>query len=166
MAHSDTALPEHLTEKKYAYPGGTLHLAPLAWYGAGLTFIWLIYYQGGLQAFRTAQGLGLISFGIFLGFVGIVSDWAFRSHVGQIAVTQNGLICSLPWRRRRKFRWEDIRQVRRSSRGLHPEIYAWEIYGPASSDRVIFTWELKGHKELLRTIQQRATHCEHFDSIE
>ena len=152
----------------YAYPGGTLHLAPWAWLVVALTFLWLIWYHGGPGAFQNPRHF-LILLGLFVilpTFLASWLEWLQKDQAGRIMVSELGLTCTLPWRRQRQLRWEDIREVRCIARQLHPNFSFWEIRGPTPKDRITFSWQLKGYKGLLRTIQNRATRCEHFDSID
>lgn len=151
--------------KTYAYPGGTFHLSPWGAYLAGLTWLWLYYqYAGGLKAFASLRGSVWIGFSLVWFSAGLATEWAVRDQPGRIDVDAKGLTCTLPWGRRRHLRWEDLREVRCTSRRWHPSISFWEVRGLTPQDRITFTWELKGHQELLRTIGQYAPHLARFDA--
>ena len=151
---------------EYSYPGGTLHLATWAFCVAGVVLILLVIREGGLEILLTTKGLGWFVFGFFGIATGVLGEFTLRNRPGTMVVTQDGLDCSLPWGRRRFFRWAEIREVRCTERRFHHDIAFWVIQGTERSQRVEFHWELKDYKDLLRTIQQRATNCQRFDPID
>ena len=154
--------------KTYSYPGGTIHLAPWAWWLFGLTCVLLINFVGGPRAFKSGiQFLILVAlFVIVPFFLGVSWEWNFRNQPGRIIVDKTGLTCILPWDRQRYFKWEDIREVRCIARRLHRDFSFWEVQGLTLKDRILITWELKDYKDLLRTIKEHATHCQRFDEIQ
>lgn len=152
--------------QSYGYPGGTLHLVPWVDVFAGLTLIWLVYFVGGASAIRTAHGIFFCGFGFFWIFLGVYWEWTLRNQPGRITVDKDGLTCTLPWKRQRSFRWDEIREVRCLGRRFHPGVSFWEIQGVTPQENIVITWELKGFEELLRSIRARATNCQRFDPID
>lgn len=164
---SDThKVPHENLPHLYTYPEGVLRIIAWSWYLAGVVLIWLVYYVGGSDAFKTKQGLGIVVFGLLLILSGILNEWGFRNQPGRIKVVEDGLICTFSWGRQRHLHWDDIREVRRGA-SIDPKLYgAWGIFGLIPKDRILITSGLKGHKDLLRTIKAHATHCERFDPID
>jgi hypothetical protein len=107
-----------------------------------------------------------VAFGLFGVGTGVLGEVTLRNRIGSIRVREDGLACTLPLGRRRFFRWDEIQEVRCAERRFHREIAFWIIQGRNRSQWVGFHWELKGYKDLLRTIQQRATSCQRFDPID
>lgn len=162
---SSSASSSHIIPAIYTYPGGTLHLAPLAAYSAGLILVWLNYaYGGGLQSFATPRGWFWIGFASLWLLAGVSMEWSWRNQVGRISVNADGLNCTLPWGRRRHLRWGDIREVRCVTRRFEPSVSFWEIRGASLRDRITFSWELKGYQEILRTIHHCAPNLQRFDA--
>ncbi len=151
-------------QESYSYPGGTLHLVPWADLFAGLTLIWLIYFVGGPSILRTKHGLFFLCFGLIWILSGFYWEWTERNLPGCIILNDVGLTCTLPWGRQRHFRWDEIWEVRCIARRFHRDISFWEIRGTNPHDKVVISWELKGYKNLLRTIQLHATHLQRFDA--
>lgn len=161
--HSHGSSPSSL--KVYSYPGGTLHLAPWAAIFVGLIWIWLTCLTHGYSGIWSQRGLVLMGFGFLIISVGVYTEWSFRNHPGSIIVDEKGLTFTLPWKRQRRFLWHEIRGVRCLARRFNQDISFWEIQGPTPKDRIVITWELKGYKEFLQIIKERATNCQHFDEI-
>ena len=166
MASETNSSTTQIPSTVYAYPGGTLHLAPWAAYLAGIALLWLNYaYGGGPQSFTTPRGWFWIGFALFCFFNGGYWEWSMRNQPGRIVVGVQGLTCTLPWGRQRFLGWEDIREVRCIARfAFDPSISTWEIHGSTREEWVRFNAELKGYKKLLGAVRVRAPQIERFDA--
>ena len=160
------AAPQHQDlPQYYKYPGGTLHLAPLAFYCTGVGLLALVYWAGGLSIFSTLKGLFWVAFGLCFVLLGIIFEIIYRDQPGEIYVTKEGICCTLPWRRKKYVKWDEIREIRRGG-SFNPKYTAWGIINSNPQSRIVITSELKGYKDLLQTIKAHATCCERFDPID
>ncbi len=92
-------------------------------------------------------------------------EWISRNQPGRIQIDEQGIHCTLPWKRQRFLQWDDVREVRCIARQLHHDFSFWEIRGRTPSERVSISWQLKGYQDLLWTVKRYAIHCERFDDI-
>ncbi len=157
MRHDDETLA---LQKTFTYPGDTLHVAPWVMIVTGLMLLSLSYFLNGLDP---KQQMLFLAFGVFWFLVGGYIEWSLRDRIGVIEVNGRGIKCVLPWRRHRLFQWSEIHEVRCTARQFKRQYSFWEIVGKNPKDRMTFSWELKGYKQLLWLIRQHAPHLQRFD---
>ena len=158
--------PPDRSQQVYAYLCGTVHLVPWAWMLVGVGWMWLTHFTHGADTLRLQHGRILLLFGLGFILLGGYIEWTQRNEPGRVVIDAGGLRCTLPWGRHRHWRWDEIREVRCITRRFHRDFAFWEIRGPQPEDRLNISWQLTGYKDLLRTIQSRATRCERFDAID
>jgi len=117
----------------------------------------------GWSVFKTQRGLLLAGLGCFWIGIGFFLEWTIRNQIGSIHVDNRGLRCFLPWGRQRYLLWNEIREVRCTTRRFYREFSFWEIRGVTPEQRVTFTWQLKRYKQLLWLIRQHAPQLQRFD---
>lgn len=159
----------HAASHYHVYLGGTTHLVPWALLVFAVVTTWLLfaYYGGPGNVSSTGQFWGLAAFLVLLPIVTAISwEWSLRDTPGWLKVDDEGLHCRLPWRRQRLLRWDAISEVRCTARRFTRKYSFWEVRGQSTHERVTFSWQLPGYKELLRDIGDRAQKCRRFDEVD